>query len=58
MVPSTWQKKILFHPELSFATYLKAAVLHSCDFGPELVVSELRNVPAVFPASNRFPNES
>ena len=59
MTPPTWQKEnVLFHPELSFPTYLKVAALRTCDFGSELVVGELRYVPAVFPASSRFPTDS
>ena len=47
------KEKVLFHPELSFPTYLKIAVFHSCDFRPKSAVSELRYVPAVFPTASR-----
>ena len=33
------QRKILFHPELSFPSHLKAAVLHAYEFGLEPVIS-------------------
>jgi len=52
------KEKVLFHPELSFPTYLKIAAFYACDFRPKSVFSELRYVPAVFPAASRVPTDS